>query len=42
MKKFWILFIVILGFIAISVFSTSLGNEEPQENFPYKIRKSNR
>lgn len=30
MKKFWIIFMVILGFIAIGIFSTSFGNEENQ------------
>ena len=44
MKKFWIIFVIILGFIGIGIFSTSFGNEENQNSeVPYSstVRKSN-
>ena len=42
MKKYWIIGIVILGFISISIFSISFGKEEkPESNvsYPYSIGK---
>ena len=43
MKKFWIIFMIILGFAYAGIFSTSFGNQENQKTeveYPYNIRES--
>lgn len=48
MKKFWIIGIILVGFICASIFSTSFGKEENQQTpeqkseYPFSLRKSNR